>query len=88
MLARLKRARAKAEFIERVLKDEDGSHVEHNWHHLEWLRLTELHRYLLILAAREHSKTQLAAIGQSLYEIGANPNIRIALISEIGRAHV
>lgn len=83
MLARLKRARAKAEFIERVLKDEDGSHVEHNWHHLEWLRLTELHRYLLILAAREHSKTQLAAIGQSLYEIGANPNIRIALISDV-----
>lgn len=82
-LAKLKRARAKAGFIERVLKDEDGSHVEHNWHHLEWLKLTELHKYLLILASREHSKTQLAAIGQSLYEIGANPNVRIALISDV-----
>lgn len=82
-LARLKRARAKAAFIERVLKDEGGGRVENNWHHLEWLKLAELHKYLLTEAAREHAKTNLLVVGNALYEIGANHNVRILIISDV-----
>lgn len=83
-LWRHRRARAKAAFISRVLKSEEtGDHVTHNWHHLEWLELAELHKYLLIEAAREHAKTNLMVIGNALNEIGVNPNIRILIISDV-----
>ena len=83
-IAYLKRARAKAAFISRVLKHEEtGERVANNWHHLEWLKLGELYRYLLLEAAREHAKTNLMVIGDTLYEIGANPNVRVLIISDV-----
>lgn len=81
--ARLERARTKAAFNERVLKDPEGNPVENNWHHLEWLELMELHPFLLHEAAREHAKTELGVTGNILFEIGANPNVRILLISDV-----
>lgn len=81
--AALQRARAKAAFNELVLKDPEGNPVKNNWHHLEWLKLMELHRWLLLEAAREHAKTELGVIGDVLFEIGANPNIRILIISDV-----
>lgn len=81
--AALERARAKAAFNERVLKDPDGEPVRNNWHHLEWLELMELHPFILHEAAREHAKTELAVTGNILFEIGANPNVRILLISDV-----
>lgn len=83
-LLALKRAAHKAAFIERVLKNEEtGQPVRNNWHHLEWLKLSELHRLLLLEAAREHSKTSLEVVGDCLYEIGVSPNARILIISDV-----
>ena len=80
----MKRAAHKALFIERVLKHEEtGERVRNNWHHLEWLKLAEEYRYLLLEAAREHSKTSLLVIGECLYEMGADPNTRILIISDV-----
>lgn len=80
----MKRAAHKAAFIERVLKNEEtGEQVKNNWHHLDWLKLSELYRLLLLEAAREHSKTSLEVVGDCLYEIGANPNVRILIISDV-----
>lgn len=63
--------------------EETGERVHNSWHHLEWAALAESHRYLLLEAAREHSKTSFMVIGQCLYEIGADPNVRILVISDV-----
>lgn len=84
-LARLRRVRAaeKAAFNVRCFRDGKGAEQKNNWHHLEWLLKAEKHDRLLIEAAREHSKTQLFAITEPLYEMAENPNIRILLISDV-----
>jgi hypothetical protein len=80
----LRRARSKASAIARILKHEEtGERVTHNWHHLEWLELAELYKYLLLEAAREHAKTNLMVIGDALCEIGVNLEVRILIISDV-----
>ncbi len=85
LLAGLRRRRAaeKALFNERCFQDARGEVQQNNWHHLEWVLKAEKHDRLLIEAAREHSKTQLFAITEPLYEMAENPNIRILLISDV-----
>ncbi len=84
-LAELKRLRAadKALCNERWFQDARGESQRNNWHHLHWLLKAEKHDRLLIEAAREHSKTQLFAITEPLYEMAENPNIRILIISDV-----
>jgi hypothetical protein len=81
--ARLERARRKAEFNERVFTDTDGRAIRNNWHHLDWFERMELHKYLLLPAAREHAKTEIGVKCNALYEIGADPNTRVLIISDI-----
>lgn len=81
--AQLERARRKAEFNERVFLDADDNPIENNWHHEEWFELMELHKYLLLPAAREHAKTEIGVKCNALFEMGVDPNIRILIISDV-----
>jgi len=47
----------------------------------EWCELLFEHQYLVLFAPTETSKTTLVTIGWSLYRLGHNPNLRIALVS-------
>jgi hypothetical protein len=81
--AALKRARAKASFNETCFLDTNGRSITNNWHHVEWFIEIESFRYLLEMAAREHAKTEIFAKADPLYEIAADPNVRILLISAV-----
>lgn len=50
--------------------------------HVEWQELCDQHDRLIIFAPPEHAKTTQLAILRSLWELGHNPDLRIALISE------
>jgi len=59
--------------------------------HLEWHRHIDANRLSLIVAPRDHGKSEQIAIGRLLCEIGKNPNIRIKLFSgknELARKRV
>lgn len=80
--ADIKRARESAPaFIEYAISDEkDGSRLFNGAHHLEWHKLMDEHPLLVLNAPVEHAKSQQVAIGRVLWELGKNPNLRIALI--------
>jgi hypothetical protein len=79
----LERAWAKASFNETCFLDTNGNSITNNWHHVEWFVEIESFRYLLEMAAREHAKTEIFAKADPLFELAANPNIRILLISAV-----
>lgn len=69
-------------FMTYVLRDEEtGSPILSNSDQEEWHDLFEKHRRLLIWAHIEAGKTNQMAIGRALYELGRNPNLRIAIVS-------
>ena len=76
------RAAEKAAFNAYCFRDAKGEPQVNNWHHLKWFDLAELNDRLLVEAAREHSKTQVFATTTPLYEIFADPNVRILLVSD------
>lgn len=78
--------REKALFLEYVLKDNNGNRVVNGQIHLEiqeHIALCKKHneQYCGVLAPWGHGKTENAIIGNTLDEIGHNPNIRIFIIS-------
>ncbi len=69
-------------FIEYVLRDEQTNSIIHNApHHLEWHELLDKHPLVSLSAPIEHGKTYQLGLGRVLFEIGKDPTLRIALIS-------
>jgi hypothetical protein len=83
----LKRARRDpSAFVEYVLRNEgDGSIIRNAPHHLAWQDFLSSNPWAVVFAPVEHGKTQQIAIGRALYELGRNPNARLALISNTSR---
>jgi hypothetical protein len=50
--------------------------------HVEWQDLCSRYRRLILFGPIEHGKTQQLSVLRPLWELGRNPNLRIALISE------
>lgn len=80
--ASIARARLRTEdFIEYAIRDEEtGSVLRNADFHKEWQTLWRESRFVNLIAAVEHGKTQ-QTIGKILHDLGTNPNIRVALIS-------
>lgn len=69
-------------FCEFVLKDEaTGGDTIQAPIHIEWHRLAERHKRLLIWSHVEAGKTTQMAIGRTLWLLGRNPSLRLAVIS-------
>lgn len=82
-MLKLKRARAKAAFNEKVFLDTEDRPIRNNWHHEQFFEAMELHKFVLLLAAREHAKTEIGVKCNALFEMGVDPNIRILIVSDI-----
>lgn len=78
-----------AAFCAYVLRDDSGGIVQNQPMHEEWHRLISENDRVLIWAHVESAKTTSITIGRALFEIGRNPNIRIAILSNTdGQAHL
>lgn len=70
-------------FVELCLRHEKtGEQLENQWFHEKWQDAVTDHDQVVIHCAVEHGKTNQITVGRVLWEIGRNPNIRIAIISE------
>jgi hypothetical protein len=82
-------------FIEYVLRDEETrAHVDQAAVHEEWHRLIDAHDRLVLLASVESGKSFQLSVGRVLYEVGRDPSLRCAIVSnthaqaaKIMRAH-
>ena len=69
-------------FAEYVMRDEEtGQPIRLNPMHREWHALANNHKRLQIWAHVEAGKTQMISIARSLWELGRNPSLRIAITS-------
>ena len=50
--------------------------------HLEWQDLADQHPHLVIIAPVEHGKSEQFSLIRPLYELGRDPDLRIALVGE------
>ena len=70
------------EFIEFVLRDEaTGKPVTQEPIHEEFQALADEHSRLILWGCVESGKTSQLAIGRTLWRLGRDPNIRIAIVS-------
>lgn len=71
-----------AAFASYVLRDEETAlPIMLSPMHEEWHRLASYHTRLLIWAHVEAGKSQQISIARALWELGRNPNLRIAIVS-------
>lgn len=69
-------------FVEYVMRNEaDGSMLRNAQFHWDWHNTMQENEHVVLIAAVEHSKSQSVSVGRVLFELGINPNARIALIS-------
>lgn len=68
------------DFIEYTMQDPDQNYLKQTWFHREWQELMDKNKYVAIIAARGHGKTEQVA-ARAIYELGKNPNCRIKIIS-------
>jgi hypothetical protein len=69
-------------FIELVMRDEfNGNPVEQAPCHVAWHRALDEHRRVVLFAHIESGKTNQFSIGRTLWELGRNRNLRVALVS-------
>lgn len=69
-------------FIEYVLRNErDGSVIQNAPFHREWQEFITANDYAALMAPVEHAKSQQISVGRLLFELGTNPGLRCALIS-------
>lgn len=69
-------------FIELVMKDEStGRPVQQAALHEEWHRLADTHPRLVIQAHIESAKTSSLTIARTLWLLGRNPGLRVAIVS-------
>ncbi len=68
-------------FCEMVLRDEEtGKRIEQAPLHIKWHKLADTHKRLVIWSHTEAGKTNQLVIGRALFELGLNPNARVAII--------
>lgn len=71
-----------SEFCAFVLRDEEtGLRIRQAPMHQRWHELITAHDRLVIWSHVEGGKTNQIALGRALYELGKNPNLRIAIVS-------
>jgi hypothetical protein len=82
-IARIRLARVDInEFCHLVMRDEEtGESIEQAPVHRAWHRLCEQHERLLIWAHIESGKSSQLSIARTLFELGQNPNLRFAIVS-------
>ena len=74
------------EFVELVMKDElTGDPVKQAPVHLEFQRLASAHKRLVIWSHIESGKTSQLTVARTLWDLGRNPNMRIAIVSNTVR---
>lgn len=72
-----------AAFNEYVLRTElTNEPVRNGRHQEEWHQLIDQHRNLILISHIESGKTAAITLGRTLFELGRNPGIRIAIVSE------
>ena len=80
-LMRLAQRSMKA-FFSYVMRDEQtGAPVEFAPIHETWHRLADQHDRLMLWAAMESGKTQSLSVARTLWELGRDPTLRFAIIS-------
>lgn len=66
-----------------VMRDEEtGGAIAMAPMHREWQDLLTQHPRMILWSATEHGKTSAISVGRMLWEIGRNPRIRIAILSD------
>ena len=85
--AQKKRARENvSDFIEYAIRSEqDGSRLENATFHREWQEHLDQNQYAGLIAPVEHAKSQQISVGRVLFQLGKNPNLRIAIISNTSK---
>lgn len=69
-------------FMEYVLRDEEtGETIEQAPIHKSWQQLASDHKRVLVWSHVESGKTQQISIGRTLWELGRNPSLRVAIVS-------
>jgi hypothetical protein len=87
---RIERARVDpAFFVEYAIPHEKTRRpVRNEQFHKDWHKFFSESRFGLIVASVEHGKTASIAIGRSLWELGKDPTLRMAIISATDKATV
>lgn len=79
----LEARRSGAAFNEYVLRHEyTNKPIRNGRHHEEWQVQIDRHKTLVLWAHIESAKTSSITVGRVLYELGRNPNLRVAVVSE------
>lgn len=74
-----------AAFVEYALTNETtGDDLRNAEHHNEWHRFLDAEPMAVLFAPVEHAKTTHVAVGRSIWNLGKNPNRRLAIISNTG----
>lgn len=70
-------------FCEFVLRDErNGRPIKQARAHEQWHRLISDYPRLVLWSHVEAGKTQQVSVGRTLWELGNNPNLRVAIVSK------
>lgn len=69
-------------FIVYAMKDSSGIPMKPEKFHLEWHAAADKYPRLLILAPRDHSKTESISVIRTIFELGRNPNLRIKIVTQ------
>lgn len=70
-------------FCSYVLRDErNGKRIHQAPMHTAWHRMIDDHPRLVLWSHVDGGKTNQIAIGRVLYELGRNPNLRVAIVSK------
>ncbi len=71
-----------AAFVEFALRAQGtGAVVKNAKFHQEWHDILSTHPNVVLLSAVEHGKSSQIAVGRVIWELGNNPNLRIAILS-------
>lgn len=69
-------------FMEYVMRDEEtGNILRQADVHKSWQKLCDEEKRLLIWSHVESGKTNQISVGRTLYELGRNPSLRVAIVS-------
>lgn len=75
---------SRAEFIQRVIKDDQGDHIILGSIHFMWMEfITETWaqgKWAFVLAPFGHGKSTLIAVALPLFELSSDPNVRIKIV--------
>ena len=72
-------------FIQHILRDEEnGKRVTQSPYHALWQNLVGEHKRLILWSHVESGKTQQISVGRILWELGRDPTLRIAMVSNPG----